>query len=41
MRHVIPDHAVRHAFLVVFIEVIEDDLPDNLNRLSPIFGQLR
>ena len=41
MRHVVADHAVLHAFLVILVEVLENDLANRFEGLPAIFGQFR
>ena len=41
VRHVIADHAVLHPFLVLLIEVLENNLTNGFDRLAPILGQFR
>ena len=39
VRHIVADHAVLDPFLVVLVQVLEDDLADGLDGLAPVLGQ--
>jgi hypothetical protein len=41
VRHVVPDHPVLDAFLVLGVEVPADDVAYGLQRLAPIVGERR
>ncbi len=38
LRHVIPDHAELDPFLVVLVQVLENDPPNGLRGLAPVLG---
>ena len=39
MRHVVADHAVLDAFLVILVQVLENDLANGLDGFAPILGK--